>query len=192
MFSGVLCIDRSVPGDWTDEERAVLNLVTRKIALDVATGQQLKASDHERTTVRRFCAALGELNGSLGLDQVAEATVEAVGAMVKADLTVITVTREDALKVVLAKGENAAQYKGMELRGEESLVRQSIKLRHTLPVLGQSGRRSAVISGRDQLENMGSLLVVPLILPQGDPVGALVVTARDENVFEPSLVKCWS
>ena len=87
--------------------------------------------------------------------------------MVKADLTVITVTREDALKVVLAK-ENAAQYKGMELRGEESLVRQSIKLRHTLPVLGQSGRRSAVISGRDQLENMGSLLVVPLILPQGD------------------------
>ena len=84
---GVLVVDRAKAGEWSAEERSVFRLVTRKIALDVTTGQSLKASDHERSTVRR-CAALGELNGALGLDQVATATVDAIGAMVQADLTI--------------------------------------------------------------------------------------------------------
>ena len=70
---GVICIDRLARDPWTEEERCVLRAVAKKITLDVATGQRLKATDHERTTVRRFCAALGELNGALGLAQVSQA-----------------------------------------------------------------------------------------------------------------------
>ena len=84
------------------------------------------------------------------------------------------------------------KYSNLQLGSEDSLVRQSIKLSHTLPVIGQSRRRGAVLSSQDRLEHMQSLLVVPLILPEGQAIGALVVASRKRMSLSRRVEKCSS
>ncbi len=184
---GVLCVDRAADGRWTDAERRVLRVAARKLALDVATGQRLKATDHERSTVRRFCVGLQELNGALGLEQVAEAALQAVAALVPVDLSALSVIEGDLHRVVRASGHDAERYQDLQFTADEGLVGRAIKVRHALPVGGAYKGGRPVFTAGDRLADMRSLLVLPLLKdpedPQGEPLGALIVAARDEGVL---------
>lgn len=181
--AGVLCVDREEAATWTEAERAVMRAAARKLALDVSTGQRLKHSDHERSTVRRFCVALQRLNGSLGLDQVAEASLKAARAMVPAELAVVSVLKGDVHAVVQAAGEQAERYANLQFTGDEGLVGQALKVRHSLPARGDYKGNRPVFTAGDTLDGMRSLLVVPLTKPEGEVVGALTVASSEAGVF---------
>ncbi|MEZ4433616.1 MAG: sensor domain-containing diguanylate cyclase [bacterium] len=180
--AGVLCVDRATPQPWTEAER-VVRAAARKLALDVATGQRLKHADHERNTIRRFCVALQRLNASLGLEQVAEASLAAAQTMVAAELAVVGVVQGDVHRVVRAAGLYAERYADLSSAGEEGLVGRAIKVRSSLPATGEYKGNRPVFTAGDRLGEMRSLLVVPLTEPTGNTIGALTVAAREDGVF---------
>lgn len=181
--AGVLCIDRASTEPWTETERLVVRAAARKMGLDVATGQRLKHTDHERSTVRRFCVALQRLNGALGLEQVAEASLEAARAMVPADLAVVSVVKGDVHRVVQAAGLNAERYADLQFTPDEGLVGRAIKLQTSLPATGEYKGNRPVFTAGDKLQSMRSLLIVPLTKPEGATIGALTVASREEGAF---------
>lgn len=183
--AGVLCVDRARPEPWSDAERTVIRAAARKLALDVSTGQRLKHVDHERNTIRRFCVALQRLNASLGLEQVADASLEAAQTMVAAELAVVSVVQGDVHRVVRAAGLHADRYADLQFTGEEGLVGRAIKIRSPLPTSGAYEGNRPVFTAGDRLQEMRSLLVVPLSKPTGEPIGALTVAAREAGVFAP-------
>ncbi|MCB9542479.1 MAG: GGDEF domain-containing protein [Myxococcales bacterium] len=181
--AGVLCVDRATPRPWTEAERQVVRAAARKLALDVATGQRLKHADHERNTIRRFCVALQRLNASLGLEQVAEASLAAAQTMVAAELAVVSVVHGEVHRVVRAAGLYAERYADLQFTGEEGLVGRAIKVRSSLPATGEYKGNRPVFTAGDRLGEMRSLLVVPLTEPTGNTIGALTVAAREDGVF---------
>ena len=106
----MLCVDRLKKDCWSAEDKTALEMLARKVSLDVATGQRLKATDYERATVTHLCAALQELNTSLGLGEVAEAVAKSVQVLVNADLTVLATVKDDCANVIYASGDRAADY----------------------------------------------------------------------------------
>lgn len=185
QLAGVLCVDRQSDRSWSDAERRALRIAARKLALDVATGQRLKATDHERSTIRRFCVGLQELNGALGLEQVADAALQAVRAMVPVDLSVISLVDGDVHRVVRASGVAAERYTDLRFTTDEGLVGRAVKVRHALPAGGVYKGSQPVFTAGDKLSEMRSLRVVPLLKEgQGsEPLGALTVAARAEGVL---------
>jgi diguanylate cyclase (GGDEF)-like protein len=202
---GVLCIDRSTPGAWPESERAMLRAVARKIALDVYTSQRLKAAENEKSMVRRFCAALGELNKALGIEGAAQATFEAVQEMANADLMAITLAGDFGHRVVAARGERAAGLMGRQFDGKECLVGKAVEIRQTLPLSGRYRGHGTVFVPGEALGDMQSLMVIPLVLPaertskttgsfpsentartqESEVVGTLTVAAQSADAFRP-------
>ena len=80
---GVLCVDRSEPGAWSESERIVVAQTSEKIALDHHTGRALKAATTQRTTFARFSATFLRLNRAQGLAEVGAAVQEAVRALLR-------------------------------------------------------------------------------------------------------------
>lgn len=181
--AGVLCVDREAPEPWTETERLVIRAAARKLGLDVGTGQRLKHSDHERSTVRRFCVALQQLNGALGLEQVAEASLEASRAMVPADLAVVSVVKGEVHRVVQAAGLNAERFAELQFTGDEGLVGKAISLKTSLPANAEYKGKRPVFTAGDKLDKMRSLLIVPLSKPDGETIGALTVASREPGAF---------
>ena len=177
---GVLCIDGPRPIDHTT--RRIAHYVADALALAVQMGRQLKATDLERTVVQRICRALQALNGSQGLADTADATVEAVKGLVKPDLVVLSMVRGDEHVVVRAEGEGAEALANLNFTGDEGLVGQAVRLGQVLPV-GGGGRRQGVFTAADTLANMQSLLVLPLRKADGSPVGAVTVASRAPDRF---------
>jgi len=181
--AGVLCVDREEPEPWSETERMVIRAAARKLGLDVITGQRLKHSDHERSTVRRFCVALQQLNGALGLEQVAEASLEASRAMVPADLAVVSVVNGEVHRVVQAAGLHADRFADLQFTGDEGLVGKAIALKTSLPPNGEFKGKRPVFTAGDTLDEMRSLLIVPLSKPDGQTIGALTVASREPGAF---------
>ncbi|MGC6417074.1 MAG: GGDEF domain-containing protein [Bradymonadia bacterium] len=195
---GVLCVDRVHAGPWTDTDRLILRAAVRKVALDVATSQRLKAAENEKSIVRRFCAALGELNKSLGIEGTAKATFEAVREMAKADLMVITLANGSEHRVVAASGTGAGGLKNMKFDGADCLVGKAVEVQQTLPLSGQYRGHGTVFGPGENLDEMRSLMVIPLVLPSQSAemnrdglhhaheetvVGALTVAAQNAEAF---------
>ncbi len=181
--AGVLCVDRAATDPWTETERLVVRAAARKMGLDVATGQRLKHTDHERSTVRRFCIALQQLNGALGLEQVADASLEASRAMVPADLAVVSVVKGDVHRVVQAAGHHAERFADLQFTPDEGLVGKAIELKTSLPATGEYKGKRPVFTAGDKLDEMRSLLIVPLSKPDGETIGALTVASREPGAF---------
>jgi diguanylate cyclase (GGDEF)-like protein len=181
--AGILIVDRASTERWTDPERQVVRLAARKLALDVGTGQRLKATDQQRNAFSRFCAGLRELNAVLGLDAVSGAAIDAVRAVVQADLVALSVVQGDTHRVVAAKGLHAERFQGLQFAEDEGLVGRAVRLGHPLPSGGRYRGARPVFTSGDRLTEMRSLLIVPLSKEGGPPIGALTVAARAEDVF---------
>ncbi len=180
---GVLCVDRESREPWTASEKAVLEMVARKLSLDVATGQRLKATDYERSTVAHLCAALQELNAALGIDEVAQAVVSAVRSLVSLDLTVIATVTDAQAKIIHADGAFADRYAGKSFPVNHSLVGQSVTVRHSLPARGDYSGQSPIFSSDDLVPELNSLLIIPLHIGGDAPFGVLVLGSKSAGAF---------
>ena len=180
---GILCVDRETKAAWTAEEKASLNMVARKLSLDVTTGQRLKATDYERSTIAHLCAALQELNTALGMDEVAKAVVNAVRSLVTLDLTVIATVDGSVAKVIHADGTFADRYADKTFELNHCLVKQSIDVRHSLPAHGTYNGQSPVFDRSDVLTDINSLLIIPLQVSADAPTGVLLLASKSAEAF---------
>ena len=180
---GVLCIDRARSDRFTDGERQAVRLAARKLALDVEVSQRLKQVDTENTTVGRINQGLQALNGALGLEQSAAAAVQAARTLVHADLVVLSGVKGDLHQVLRAEGQGAERLAGLQFTGEEGLVGRAVSHGRPLPVGGTWRGSQGVFTASDKLEDMRSLLILPLMRGGASPVGALTVAARVEGAF---------
>lgn len=178
---GVLCVDGDAPLD--ADQRAAVEQTAQALALAVAMGRELKATDLERTIVQRICAALGTLNDSLGLDAATRAALAAVELLVKPDLAAISMVRGDVHVVLGAVGEGAEALNDLEFTGDEGLVGQAITHGRIMPLREPRRRGQGVFTAEDTLESLESLLVLPLSRRGGGPVAALTVGARAPGYF---------
>ena len=183
--AGVLCVERADPRPWTEAERMVVRSLASKFSLDVAVGRRLKATDRELKTINRFCAGLHQLNGVLGLDAVAQAAIDSVRVLVRVDFAAISVVDGEIHRVIRAVGDESERLTGLQFTGDEGLVGQAIKVRHALPVSGANRPGRPIFTATDGLDDLRSLLVLPLAEEGEAPVGALTVACRDPDVFTP-------
>jgi diguanylate cyclase (GGDEF)-like protein len=188
---GILVVDREATNRWTDDEREVLRLAARKLALDVDLGRRLKATDHERDLFARFVAVLGELNRVMGLEGVTRAAVDAVRALVPADFVAITLHDEaqsDAPvhRVVRAAGDGAERIEGLQFTDDEGMVGQAVRIGHPLPAGGAHKGTTPVFTGSERLPDMRSLWIVPLRRENEPALGTMVLAAHDPGAFEPA------
>ncbi len=179
----LLCVDRPGQQAWTEQEKAIMTLTARKLALDVNMGRQFQAMAHERSAVQRVCLAMRELNGALGLEQVLAATIKAVRTLVDADFISISLVCGNGHCVVLAEGEGGEQLMGREFSREEGLVGQVLKINRPLPAKGQCHGPTQVFGHDHLLTGYDSLLVLPLQKEKGEATGALTVAVKKAEVF---------
>ena len=180
---GVLCVDRELKGAWTTNEKAVLEMVARKVSLDVSTGQRLKATDHERSTVAHLCAALQELNAALGMEEVAHAVVKAVRFVVAADLVVVATVEQSTARIIYADGPLEARYSNKSFDVRHTLVGQAVSVGHALPARGDYTGQSPIFFAEDILSEMRSALIIPLQISTEDPIGVLMLAAEVQGAF---------
>lgn len=177
---GLLAVDGSEPFDAAGIASVTYGAQAMGAVLQL--GQRLKAADVERNMVDRICAAMRALNGALGLDQAAAATLQAVEGLVSPDLAVLSILRDDEHVILRAMGEGADGLEGLEFTGDEGLVGHAVRYGQVLPV-GNSARRKGVFTAAETLPEMQSLLIFPLLKGDGAPVGALTVAAREPGRF---------
>ena len=184
---GVLCLDRQGTAEWTEAERSVVRLASRRIAIDVATSRRFKATDRELRTIRRFCAGLHELNGVLGLEAVAGAAIATVKTLVRVDLVAISTVNQEAdrevHRVVRAEGLSAERLRDLHFTEDEGLVGQAVKVNHVLPAGGTHRSGRPIFTATDHLKDIRSLLIIPLSKKPEAPLGALTVASRTDDVF---------
>ena len=182
-LSGVLCIDRVSEAPWKDEERLLLRLAVRKLALDLSMARRLLAMDHDRGAMQRVCLGLRELNSVLGLEQAFVATIKIIRTMAPAELTALSLFDNNHHVVVWADGHMAEHFQGREFAMDDGLVGQAVKLQRTLPLTGEYRGPAPIFTNSEKISEFKSLLVMPLIKEDRVAIGALVVAAKKTGVF---------
>jgi diguanylate cyclase (GGDEF)-like protein len=179
----VLCGDRPGQEPWTEQEKTIMTLCGRKLALDVNMGRQFQAMARERSAIQRVCLAMRELNGALALEQVLAATIKAVRTLVGADFISISLVQGNSHCVALAEGEGSELLMGREFSREEGLVGQVLKINRPLPAKAQCHGPTQVFGHDHLLTGYHSLLVLPLQKEKGEATGALTVAVKKADVF---------
>lgn len=182
----LLCVDREDTSPWTEEEKNALRLAAKKLAQSVAMSRQLQLMAQERSSIQRVCIALRELNGVLGLDQVLLATIKAVRVLVRVDFVAISLLEDGYHRVAMAEGEETEQLINRRFLEHDGLVGQVLRIRHPLPAGARCHGPTLVFGDEHRLTGYASLLILPLLKEQGEAVGALVVAAREPEVFSRS------
>ncbi|MBU0554311.1 diguanylate cyclase [Myxococcota bacterium] len=184
---GVLCVDRASARPWSEAERTALRRTAEKLSADLAFTQRFKATKHELSLIERFSRGLQKLNQTLELREAAEAALEAVQLLVQIDLAVISLL-EDAKqgfhRVLLAVGEDAPRFMNLTFTEDEGLVGQAVAARRTRPAPGELLDAQAIFTSADRLPRMRSLLIMPLLDADGEPLGALTVASVRPRVCD--------
>jgi len=191
----VLCVDRAEERIWDESERRLLRIAAQKLALDVFITQQLKHTDRKRHVVDLLCGGLKRLNNSLDLDQVAEAALAACQHLVPVDLALFSTLahnpEEEGHEIIRAEGQQAERYNRLRFAPHEGLVGRAVELGHSLPAPGNQRANRAVFGSKDHLPQMKSLLILPLMSPEGEGLGALTLAAQEPGSCDRSPQRDW-
>ena len=182
----ILCVDRTDPGPWTEEEKISLALAAQKLVLDVAAERRFQVLAREHDAVQQVCSALRELNAVADLDQVLESTARAVRFLAHVDFIAVSLVQEHHHKIALAEGPGAEKLLGREFPREEGLVGRVLSLNRPLPANARCHGAMQVFGREHLLAGYASLLVVPLQKEEGTAVGTLTVAAGEPGVFNPA------
>lgn len=183
---GILCADRVSTEPWRDTDRKVFQLLAQKISLDLMLATKFHALGHEKNDLHRVYLGLRELNTALDLESVYNATIKAVSSVVAFDLIAINLLEGFSHKVVRAEGINSDRYQGLEFPKDEGLIGQVLKLNHWLPAGAEYNLPAPVFSNSILLTDFKSLLILPLRMEKGIPLGALTIAATEPGVFSGS------
>lgn len=181
----ILYVDRIEEGRWSEEETHILRSMAHKLRSEVMLEQQLKSLDQEKNVIQKVCTGLRELNRGLGLESVFQATAKAVNAFVDADFMSVSLLSEGThyTAFIADSGQNE-HLLGMEYDVSEGIVGQVLRLNNPLPANARYKGPAPVFSRYHTLSGYNSLLILPLKLEDGQPLGALTVAAKQSGIFE--------
>ncbi len=181
--TGYLCVDRATADSWTEKEKELLRAAARKISLDIFLALQLADIDRDKEATNQVCLALQELNAVLGLEAAFQATENAVRNLTGADFVAITLKDKGNHTIVLAKGPGAEDLEGADVSEDTCLVNQAMHLKRTMPPRPEYNGPAPIFSQQRPIAGFGSLLILPLIIKQEEPIGTLIVAGRAPGLF---------
>jgi diguanylate cyclase (GGDEF)-like protein len=180
---GILCADRESTGPWSAEELETLRLAARRLAFDVEQGRRFLAMQRERGLYQRVSVGLRELTGGLGLESTIDAAFKAVRTVVTPDLCALVLAEGESYRVLRAEGLQAEKVRGCTFSLDEGLVGQALRYACLLPEGGGYPGASPVFGEIPLTADLRSLLILPLRMERGAPLGALAVASRKPGVF---------
>lgn len=181
--AGILCADRQTDQPWSERQRQVLRLTSKKLGLEIQNSRLLLNMDRELATIHRLYNGLRELSSDPNLEAIFATSIKTVKAQVPADLLALCLTEGSHYQVMMAEGDDAASLADHSFPVTGGLVGQAIKTAKTVPAGGRYlGAAPIFCNDRTYLE-FRSLLVIPLPDEDNTPIGCLVVASRTPNVF---------
>lgn len=178
----ILALDRSTEEDWSDQELNLARLTCQKISSDLQLDKKMEETSRDREAIHKICLGLQELNQAMGLESVFEATTTTVKQLTKAEFTVISLLENEQHCIVKASGPKADKLEGLAFDKEDGLVGQAIKRKRWMPT--HSNYEDAPVFSNDmRLGGLKSLLIIPLLTEDNEPVGALTVAGQTPNLF---------
>ncbi|MEN8256229.1 MAG: GGDEF domain-containing protein [Thermodesulfobacteriota bacterium] len=181
--SGYLCVDRAKADSWSEKEKELLRAASRKISLDIFLALQLADIDRDKKATNQVCLALQELNGVLGLETAFKATENAVRNLTGAEFVAITLRDKENHTIVLAQGPGSKDLEGSLVSEDTCLVNQAMTMQRTMPPRPEYNGPAPIFSQEKPMDGFGSLLILPLILKQEEPLGTLIVAGRATGLF---------
>lgn len=180
---GLLCVDRTSKEVWTSAQRQLVCKVAKQLTDTIVMARELFSYDRERHAYRRAFDSLRKLNVALGLETTFAATAAAIKTIVPADFISISLTEGNLHRIRYVQGDNADDLAEQSFPVEQGLVGQVIKYRRTLPDNADYKGTSPVFSSSHLFVNYRSLLIVPLLPKDGPVIGAMIVAAKNADVF---------
>ncbi|MBU0482737.1 MAG: sensor domain-containing diguanylate cyclase [Proteobacteria bacterium] len=180
---GILCVDRQLAEPWSDQEKEVLRLAARLLALEVDSSRLLLNMDRERTSTRRLYLGLRELNSGLNLESVFSASLNAVKTQVQVDLVAVILSAGEKYRIAMIEGLKSGDLTDREYPLSEGLVGQAIRTGKVIPVGGRYRSASPVFTAERRFPDLKSLLIIPLRDKSDAPMGALVVASCKAGIF---------
>jgi len=174
-IGGVLCVDRQETAPWTAVELGALRLAARRLAFDVAMSRRFLRMDRERDLFQRVSVGLRELTQGLGLDSTIDAAVKAVRTLVSSDFLALSLVQGDHYRILRAEGIHAARLLDREFPLGEGLVGQALRFDCNLPERAEYTGASPIFGTDFAPAEIRSLLILPLRIEPGNPIGALAV-----------------
>ena len=156
---------------------AEMNARLEELAHDLAGGLERAQAEGRRSRV------LGELGGSIDLDEVLTRTLEAAGALPAADAALVTVEGRNGEPVVAALGLSVEEAEAQTISGPPDGRRpRAIALAYTYgldePAVGQPLRRGLAVPLSHEGERLGFLAVYSRA--EGEPFGDAAVRELEE------------
>ncbi len=182
--TAILALDRNTEEDWSAQELKLARLTCQKISSDLRLDQKMEEASRERAHINKICLGLQELNQALGLESIFEATTTMVRELTRAEFTVISLLDNDQHRIVKASGPKADKLEGLAFEREDGLVGQAIKLKRWMPT-HSNYEDAPVFSNTMRLGGLKSLLIIPLLTEDNEPVGALTVAGKNPGLFTP-------
>lgn len=183
---GVLCADRMGNRPFTKDEEALLVSSIDQVRRTLENERvfiQLERSKREQTILYEASQSLG---AALSESDVLDAAFAAAHAITPYDFAAFTDydSHEGRHTVRRAQGIGSEAVRKVSFRDNTSLTAMAIKNRHYLPYRGEfDSKQQVVFTRRNNLEEMRSLLILPLIVRE-DPIGALVLAAKRPGAFK--------
>lgn len=185
----VLCADRLDDRPFTPAEEEMIRGSTPYIIRAVENERvfaQLQRSKMEQEILYRGSRALSEARNQ---DSVMEVGLAAAAEIAHYDFAAITEYDRESRKhtVRRAIGDGALEFQGLRFRDNASLTAMVVKNRHYLPYRGEfDAKQQVLFTKKARLKGMESLLVLPLVARE-EPIGTLIVAARNESAFRGSI-----
>lgn len=181
--SVILCVDRPSRDSWSEQEKAIFNLAAEQLTTLIDQAREFYLCDRQRYAYLRAFDGLRILNSSLGLASVFAATVSAVRKVIPADFIAVILAEGERFRVDHVVGDDKEMVAGQSFPVDQSLVGQVLKYARTLPEHADYRGTSPVFSEEHRLAGYRSLMIVPLLQEERPVAGALIVAARQREVF---------
>lgn len=183
---GILCFERTEPGEWSVNDRNLISQSTVLINAHVTQMKNYLYGDFERNALQQVFNGLRSLNSTLGLDSVYQAAVTAIDCVVNADLVAVSTIKQNHHQFDFVSVAAEAQLFLQRFKLEDSIVGQVVKYGRSLPELTTATRMAPVVNRPSLFDNYQSLLVVPLRQEDGPVSAVLIVCAKKADQFPRS------
>ena len=180
----LLVVERWAGNRFEPADLNKLKSFAQLLTYGLAAQLELERVSGARLELERFFEASRMLNSALTPEHVYECAIDALRTIAPFELTLVTWTEPDGShRVVHACGPGTDKLLGTVVDAERSLSAMVVKNGHYLPLGGEyRGAASPVIGPSEALEDLSSVVVLPLRLHAGIR-GTLIVGSERPSMF---------
>ncbi len=183
QVKAVLCMDRVAEYEFSDQEMQVIRLMAGQIQRSIQAANLLRNLDRDKTRYYNLAEASKQLAFTHNSEDVLAVALEWTQRIAPFDTGALAIKQDEGY-VVKASWPPEMGLTGMSFQGGSGLVHWSVSHGEMLshPDLTALPKPPIVFSKEEELENVGSLLVLPITV-QDDVRGAFVFLSSQAQFF---------